>query len=515
MTSVMIGSRPVFGSSKSRISGWWAMARAKPTRRRMPPESSDGRFAATSGSWTSSRHSSTRGPDLGRRAAAGAAQRKGDVVEDAHRVEEGALLEGHPELLAHARCARTPSSAQKSWPSTKTCAGVGPEERDQVLEQHALAGARGAHDRRATPPPPPRGSTPSRTTWPPKLFRRFCDPELGGRRRGPVRGRGGQKSSLVRKKSASRIARLADDDGLRRRAAHALRAALRVVAPDAGHDREDQAEDRRLDEADGEVLHVQELEGAVVVRDGVGAEQLHRHEVSAVHADDVAHDHEQRQHQDRGDHAGHDEVLHGLGRERLEGVDLLGDAHAADLGGHRAAHAPGDHQGREHRRQLARQREGHDAADEALRIEPREAGVGLEGQHHPGEERRQEDQRDRVDTDAHHLPDPLRHVVGRPRRPDDDPAEHREEAAELLEEAEDAAPDRLEETDDHPRGPVVAADRCGPGARAGRCRRGSRRESCRRRPRAPRPSRASRAVASRGTPRGRRGGRAHPSCPRE
>ena len=60
MISVMIGSSPVLGSSKSRISGWWAMARAKPTRRRMPPESSDGRFEPMSGSCTSSRHSSTR-----------------------------------------------------------------------------------------------------------------------------------------------------------------------------------------------------------------------------------------------------------------------------------------------------------------------------------------------------------------------------------------------------------------------------------------------------------------------
>src|SRR5262249_44215816 len=60
MLSVLIGSSPVLGLSKRRISGLCAIPRATPTRRRMPPESSDGRFEAMSGSCTSSRHSSTR-----------------------------------------------------------------------------------------------------------------------------------------------------------------------------------------------------------------------------------------------------------------------------------------------------------------------------------------------------------------------------------------------------------------------------------------------------------------------
>ena len=42
MTSPMIGSSPVVGSSKNRICGPVAMARASPTRFCMPPESSAG-----------------------------------------------------------------------------------------------------------------------------------------------------------------------------------------------------------------------------------------------------------------------------------------------------------------------------------------------------------------------------------------------------------------------------------------------------------------------------------------
>ena len=44
----MIGSRPVVGSSKKMISGSPAMARASPTRLRMPPDSSAGDRAPTS-----------------------------------------------------------------------------------------------------------------------------------------------------------------------------------------------------------------------------------------------------------------------------------------------------------------------------------------------------------------------------------------------------------------------------------------------------------------------------------
>jgi hypothetical protein len=60
MISVMIGSSPVFGSSKSRISGSWAIARANPTRRRMPPDSSAGYLSSTPSSLTMARHSRTR-----------------------------------------------------------------------------------------------------------------------------------------------------------------------------------------------------------------------------------------------------------------------------------------------------------------------------------------------------------------------------------------------------------------------------------------------------------------------
>src|SRR5581483_3566373 len=49
ITSAMIGSRPVVGSSKNRISGSVAIARASATRFCMPPDNSAGPRVATSG----------------------------------------------------------------------------------------------------------------------------------------------------------------------------------------------------------------------------------------------------------------------------------------------------------------------------------------------------------------------------------------------------------------------------------------------------------------------------------
>ena len=49
MMRVLIGSSPVVGSSQRMTSGSVAMARASPTRLRMPPERSEGRIASMPG----------------------------------------------------------------------------------------------------------------------------------------------------------------------------------------------------------------------------------------------------------------------------------------------------------------------------------------------------------------------------------------------------------------------------------------------------------------------------------
>ena len=120
-----------------------------------------------------------------------------------------------------------------------------------------------------------------------------------------------------------------------RRRAHALRAAARMVAVIAAHQRDDEAEHRRLDEAGDDVLGAQIVDGLAEIAAGVEAELVGADQKPAEHADDVGDQHQHRQRVDAGDQPRHDEVFERVGRERRQGVDLVGDAHGADLGGDR------------------------------------------------------------------------------------------------------------------------------------------------------------------------------------
>src|SRR6185436_3738547 len=97
-----------------------------------------------------------------------------------------------------------------------------------------------------------------------------------------------------------------------------------VVAP---HRRDDASEEDRLEESREDVLQLEvELEPA---REGVAAhvQREHGDEVSAEDREDVGEDREHREHHDRRDEAGYDEIANGADAERLHGVDLLGHAH--------------------------------------------------------------------------------------------------------------------------------------------------------------------------------------------
>ena len=67
---------------------------------------------------------------------------------------------------------------------------------------------------------------------------------------------------------------------------------------------------------------------------------------------------QQRRHQQRGDHARRHEEAHRVEAHRRERVDLLVDAHRADLGGERGARAPGEQDRRHQRAELAQHRRG-------------------------------------------------------------------------------------------------------------------------------------------------------------
>jgi len=68
-----------------------------------------------------------------------------------------------------------------------------------------------------------------------------------------------------------------------------------------------------------------------------------------------------------GQHAREDEKALGVVGERLERVDLLGDLHGPELGGHARAHAPRQREPGEHGAELQHHRFPDQRADEVER----------------------------------------------------------------------------------------------------------------------------------------------------
>ncbi len=119
-----------------------------PTRFRIPPESCAGYFSIVSGGRLTSRmHSAMRSRQYSRSPyLASSVIPEPHVLEHVHRVEQCAVLEHvadvGPELgqllpleLAHVLAIHDHGAA------------IGPDQSDDVLEQHALAGAGGAQQR--------------------------------------------------------------------------------------------------------------------------------------------------------------------------------------------------------------------------------------------------------------------------------------------------------------------------------------------------------------------------------
>ena len=116
-------------------------------------------------------------------------------------------------------------------------------------------------------------------------------------------------------------------------------------------------------------------------------------DVAADDAHEVGHDRQRRDQEDAGQEPRHDQVVDRVGAHALQGVDLLGDAHRAQLGGHRAADAAGQHRRRQHRPQLADQRHVDHRPQPRFQAQIAEREIALHGQHHADERAGQGDHR--------------------------------------------------------------------------------------------------------------------------
>jgi hypothetical protein len=97
------------------------------------------------------------------------------------------------------------------------------------------------------------------------------------------------------------------------------------------------------------------------------------------------------------------EVLHRVGGQALQGVDLLGDHHGAQLGRHGRANPAGHHEPGDHRGQFAHHRQPLHLPGQALGLELLERERQLHREHHADRQRGEHHHRNRVHPDSLHL----------------------------------------------------------------------------------------------------------------
>src|SRR4051812_17980972 len=316
ITWPMIGSRPVVGSSKKMISGSAAMARARPTRFCMPPESSAGKSSATSGVRPTAPkvRSATCLASL-RFMPRPAIRPKATFSQTGRLSNSAAPWNSMPNLR------RTRSRSEADMPTTSSPSiRIEPPSGSMMPRMHLIITDLPVPEPPITTSDLPLGtsrSTPSSTTFAPN---RFFNPRTLIFRSSAIRSPSAREEEF----GEDVVQDQDHDDGCRDRVggglAHPLGAALRVEAGIAAHQRDGEAEDRCLHQA-GEDVHEGRLLRDVLQEVAfVEAELVHADEVAAENADDIGHGDEYRQHGDAGPEPRRDQVLVGIGAERGERI---------------------------------------------------------------------------------------------------------------------------------------------------------------------------------------------------
>src|SRR5260370_21920137 len=123
-----------------------------------------------------------------------------------------------------------------------------------------------------------------------------------------------------------------------------LGSAARMVALITAHQGNDKAEYRRLDETRNEIHGLEVLPRAIEIRLGIEAELIDANEIAAENANYVGDQDQHRQGDDPREEARKHQIAQRVGGQRGERVDLIGDAHRADLRRDRGPDAASHHQ---------------------------------------------------------------------------------------------------------------------------------------------------------------------------
>ena len=258
------------------------------------------------------------------------AQRKGDVVEHVHRVEQRRHLEYHAELSA-LLVELDLAQRHDVEPVDDDLSSVGLFEADQLAQEHRLARAARPHDHVGEPPVDVERHPAQDRVSAVALHHvahahvdRVCGGVFFGARGAdlapfalathglPI---GRSQAALPRDEAGDHVVERQDRDrALHHRAGCGLtdprRAALGVEAVPTGDHRNGHAEHRGLDHALPEIGDIDEPAHLVDEDPAVEAEQLHAHDPGAEDAHHVEEHGQHRHHHHAGHDARHHQVLH-------------------------------------------------------------------------------------------------------------------------------------------------------------------------------------------------------------
>ena len=181
-----------------------------------------------------------------------------------------------------------------------------------------------------------------------------------------------------------------------------------LVAADGG---DDEAEDERLDESNDEVAELKRVDGACPELSGGDVESGGGDGESAEQAGADPQGGEDRHHQDGGDQARRHEFADGVDAEGADGVDLIGDDHGAELGGHGGGVASGDEQRGEDGAEFTEKSERDGVCGEGSFAEAAKLARGIEDDDAPDAGERNENDAKRSYADDVHLLDEVGEIA--------------------------------------------------------------------------------------------------------
>lgn len=172
------------------------------------------------------------------------------------------------------------------------------------------------------------------------------------------------------------------DKGFRGGAAHTMGALAAMEALVTTYDADGRTEERALYYA-YKYIEVLDVLGAVnPVLLCVGAVSPHHDTVAAEDAEKIAIHRKERNQQEAGKEPRNNEVLDGVGGQRPEGVDLLGDLHRAELGSQRPPDSPRKHDGGKYGPNFLQHADIDYAADARAQADALEVKIHLDSKDH-------------------------------------------------------------------------------------------------------------------------------------